>query len=241
MHGPPRDWKRQAEFAESSRGRLRGKTALVCAGASGVGGAVALAFAREGADVAVAYFNDHRAAEGIRQSILRDGSRCILMSGDTANATFCRFAVRKTLGEFGRLDILVNDAGRLRLRPGKMATSAVQDSFRASLLGMFHLTATAASRLERGGVVINTAAAPADVTVPVELVTAMTDATLTFTRCLARALSRRRIRVGAVAAEAARTPRSAAELAQSYIALAAGEVPWPSGQVCHPLAGRAAS
>lgn len=215
--------------------RLAGKVALVALGEGGMGRAVALAFAREGAHLAIVYFNDHRAAEETRQLVLLAGARCILLSGDATSESFCRFAVRKVLSALGRLDILVNDAGKHSPRDGRsddIGKAEIEDAFRANLLGMFHLTKAAAPRLADGGAIINTVAAPAGLAAPLaEYAAATKSATVAFTRSLARALRDRRIRVNAVDGDVD-------EIAPIYVTLAVRDAAFTTGQVLHPAAER---
>src|SRR5215471_15021138 len=91
-------------------GKLRDMVALITGGDSGIGRAVAVLFAREGADVAIAYLNEHADAKETRRAVEKEGRRCIFLSGDVADPAFCRAAVKRTIGEFGKLDILVNNA-----------------------------------------------------------------------------------------------------------------------------------
>jgi NAD(P)-dependent dehydrogenase (short-subunit alcohol dehydrogenase family) len=236
-----------ADKEPARRRRLAGKVALVVLGEGAIGRAVVLAFAREGADVAIVYFNDHRQAEETRQLALLEGVRCILLSGDATRESFCRFAARKVLNAMGRLDILVNDAGNQKPY-GDVGKPEIEDAFRASLLGMFFLTKAVAPRLADGGAIINTVAAPADPgdQAPLtEYAAATKNAAVAFTRSLARALRDRRIRVNAVDPD----PESAAcrvatrdadvdEIVPSYVALAMRDAGFKTGQVLHPAADR---
>jgi hypothetical protein len=90
--------------------KLRDMVALITGGDSGIGRAVAVLFAREGADVAIAYLNEHEDAAETKRAVEKEGRRCILLSGDVADAAFCRSAVKKTVDAFGKLDVLVNNA-----------------------------------------------------------------------------------------------------------------------------------
>jgi len=98
------------ETSYKGSGRLAGRKALVTGGDSGIGRSVAVLFAREGADVAVAYLNEHDDAEETKRAVEKEGRRCILLPGDAANPAFCREAVDQTVKAFGKLDILVNNA-----------------------------------------------------------------------------------------------------------------------------------
>ncbi|MGH6930767.1 MAG: SDR family NAD(P)-dependent oxidoreductase [Dongiaceae bacterium] len=230
------------------RRRLAGKVALVALGEGGIGRAVALAFAREGTDLAIVYLNDHRRAEETRQRVLLEGVHCILLSGDTTKGSFCRFAVRKVLNAMGRLDILVNDSCEHCPRAGNgddIGKPEIEDAFRASLLSMFHLTMAVAPRLTDGGVIINTASAPtlhAGRPPLTEYAAATKSATVAFTRSLAHVLHNRGIRVNAVdpdqksPADGAATRDS--DITPSYVSLAAREEAFTTSQVLHPSVGR---
>ena len=204
--------------------RLAGRVGLVALGEGGIGSAVALAFAREGADLAIVYFNDHRAAEETRQRVLLEGVRCILLSGNATNEAFCRFAVRKVLNTLGRLDILVNDAGRHCPHHGcdDNGKAEIENAFRADLLSMFYLTKAVAPRLADGGAIINTASA-----------SATKSATLAFTRNLARTMEARRIRVSAVDPDVDESDLD--EIAPRYVGLAMRAASG-TGQVFRPAA-----
>ena len=236
-HGTPRAAANREEPAVPRR--LEGKAALVALGEGGTGRAVAVAFAREGADIAIVYLNDHRDAEEIRQRVLLEGKRCILLSGDATKESFCRFAVRKALSALGRLDILVNDAGKQHPRPDQRDVSApeIEHAFRANLLSMFNLTKAAAPRLADGGAIINTTVTQADLPAGAPLTdyaAAMRSATVAFTRSLARALRGRRIGVNAVDGPA---HRNGGEIAPSYVSLAACDKTFVTEQVLPPAAG----
>jgi NAD(P)-dependent dehydrogenase (short-subunit alcohol dehydrogenase family) len=226
--------------------RLEGKAALVALGENGTGRAVAVAFAREGADIAIVYLNDHRDAEETRLRVLLEGRRCILLAGDATKESFCRFAVRKALSALGRLDILVNDAGKQRPRadPGDVGAKEIEHAFRANLLGMFNLTRAAAPRIADGGAIINTTVTSANLPDSAPLTgyaAAMRSATVAFTRSLARALRSRRVGVHAVDADVAPSGlarRNCDDIAPSYVSLAARERTFVTGQVLPPVAGK---
>ena len=226
--------------------RLEGKAALVALGEGGTGRAVAVALAKEGADIAIVYLNDHRDAEETRQRVLLEGRRCILLAGDATKEPFCRFAVRKALSALGRLDILVNDAGKERPRPDQRDVGApeIEHVFRANLLSMFNLTRAAAPRIADGGAIINTTVTPASLSDNAPLTgyaAAMRSATAAFTRNLARALRGRRIGVNAVDPDVASggpAHRNGDEVTPSYVSLAARDRTFVTGQVLRSAAGR---
>jgi NAD(P)-dependent dehydrogenase (short-subunit alcohol dehydrogenase family) len=208
-------------------GRLRGKAALIMGGDGGIGRAVALAFAREGADIAIIYLNEHRDAEGTRQAILQENVRCILVAGDVTSETACRNAVKRIIAAFGRLDILVNNPAEQQPQANHREIAHAQRvrTERTNLLGMFWLTKAVLPHLPAGGAIINTTAVTAwhD---SAHLIDdpETTGAIVSFTRSVADALGALRIRVNAV------TPARGG-IAPSYVFLAAGDGSFITGQV----------
>jgi NAD(P)-dependent dehydrogenase (short-subunit alcohol dehydrogenase family) len=203
------------------------------------------AFAKEGADIAIVYLNEHREAEDTRQAILRENVRCLLVAGDAANEESCRGAVKRIIAAFGRLDILVNNAAeqppQADLR--EAAREHRERAFRTNLLGMFHLTKAATPHLSAGGTIINTTAVTASRGNAHLIDDPMTTATIvSFTRSIAQALVGRRIRANAVTPGASvRSGWSRAgaldEIARSYVFLAAQGSSFMTGQVLHAETG----
>lgn len=210
-------------------GRLRGKTALIVGGDGGIGRAVAIAFAREGADIAIIYLNEHREAENTRVAILKANVRCILVAGDVTRETSCRSAVRRVIAAFGRLDILVNNAAEQQpqVDHGEIAHLQRGPIARTNLLGMFRLTKAVLPHLPAGGAIINTTAVTAwhD---GAHLIDdpETTQAIVAFTRSVADAPVARRIRVNAVTPVPAAMPS-----APAYVLLAGGSGSFMTGQV----------
>jgi NAD(P)-dependent dehydrogenase (short-subunit alcohol dehydrogenase family) len=139
-------------------GKLRDKVALVTGGDSGIGRAVAVLFAREGADVAVAYLNEHDDAEETKRAVEKEGRRCITLSGDVADPRFCRAAVKKTVETFGKLDILVNNAA-FQEHVGKLEDLSDEHfdrTIKTNLYGYFNMAKAAVPVMEKGGAIVMT-------------------------------------------------------------------------------------
>jgi NAD(P)-dependent dehydrogenase (short-subunit alcohol dehydrogenase family) len=241
---PPQEEGRQplprVEARHDCTRKLTGKTALVTAGDSGIGCAIALAVAKEGADIAIIYLNRHRKAEEVRQRILRENVRCILIAGDVTREDFCRNAVKRTIAAFRRLDIIVNNTTE-RLAPDSRETAAEQRerNLGTDLLGMFRLTKAAMRHLRAGSTIINTTAVTAWCDSAQLIEDAATTGTIvSFTRSLAGALVGQGICVNAV------TPGSAharEKITATYVFLAAQHGSFVTGQVLHPKAGEVAA
>lgn len=139
-------------------GKLAGMAAIVTGADSGIGRAVAVLFAREGADVAVMYLNEHEDAEETRRCIEAEGQRCVTISGDVKDAEFCKDAVEKVVAEFGRLDVLVNNAA-FQEHAGSLldiTEDRLDETFRTNIYGYFHMARAALPYLKQGSSIINT-------------------------------------------------------------------------------------
>ena len=190
-------------------GRLEEKVALVTGGDSGIGRAVALAFAREGADVAISYLDEHDDAQGSARAVEESGRRAITIPGDIGDEAHCRHIVERTVEELGRLDILVNNAAYQMERSGieEIPSEDVERVFRTNILAMFWLCKAAVPHLGRGSAIINTTSIQAYEPSPAILDYATTKGAIaTFTKGLARELVGRGIRVYAVAPGPVWTP-----------------------------------
>jgi NAD(P)-dependent dehydrogenase (short-subunit alcohol dehydrogenase family) len=244
-------------------GKLRDKVALITGGDSGIGRAVAIAFAKEGADVAVVYLDEHQDAEKTRQLVAEKGRRCIAIAGDVGNPEFCRQAVQRAVDELGRLDILVNNAAQQYITGGvaEITGEQMEKVFRTNIFGYFFMVQAALPHLPAGGAVINTTSVEANTPQAKLMDYASTKgAILTFTRGLAKELIEKGIRVNAVApgpiwtplipasfpAEdikqyGADTPMKRAgqpcEMAPCYVFLASKDASYMIGQCLHPNGG----
>jgi len=244
-------------------GKLRGKAALITGGDSGIGRAVAIMYAREGADVAVAYLNEHQDAEETKRLVEREGRRCHLIAGDIGEETFCQQAVQQVVKEFGRLDILVNNAAEQHPQDSieQISAQQLERTFRTNIFAMFFLTKAALPHLKPGSAIVNTTSVTAYKGSPQLLDYSSTKgAIVAFTRSLSQGLAEKGIRVNAVAPGPIWTPLIPStfdeekvasfgadvplqrpgqpeEVAPSYVFLASDDSSYMTGQVLHPNGG----
>jgi NAD(P)-dependent dehydrogenase (short-subunit alcohol dehydrogenase family) len=256
---PKPDWHPRHPGA----GKLDGKVALITGGDSGIGRAVAVAFAREGADVAIAYLDEHQDAEETVGMIEAEGRQAICIDGDIGYEDHCRRVVDKVVERFGRIDILVNNAAEQHEREhlGDISAEQLERTFRTNVFGYFFTTKAALPHMKSGAAIINTTSITAYKGSPQLMDYAATrGAIVAFTRSLADALVEKGIRVNAVAPGPIWTPLIPAsfdeertakhgesapmkrpgqpnEVAPSYVFLASDDASYMSGQVLHPNGG----
>jgi NAD(P)-dependent dehydrogenase (short-subunit alcohol dehydrogenase family) len=184
-------------------GRLKDRVAIITGGDSGIGRAVALAYAREGADVTISYLDEHADAEETRRLVESAGRSALVLDGNIAEDAHCARIVRETVERFGRIDILVNNAafqGRAVERFEQLDAARVEHTFRTNILAMFSLVRHAMPQLKPGATIINTTSIQAYQPSPQILDYAVTKGAIrTFTQGLALELTERGIRVNAVA------------------------------------------
>ncbi len=139
-------------------GKLQGQSAIVTGGDSGIGRAVAVLFAREGADVAVLYLNEHEDAAETKRCIEAEGRRCITIAGDVKDSDFCKQAVDQVVNEFGRLDVLVNNAAFQEHAQSllELSEERFDETMRTNIYGYFHMAKATLPHLKRGAAIINT-------------------------------------------------------------------------------------
>jgi NAD(P)-dependent dehydrogenase (short-subunit alcohol dehydrogenase family) len=275
-HHPPQEQDRQPGLrsemepkprsemrAYRAAGKLEGRAALITGGDSGIGRAVAIGFAKEGADVAIAYLDEHEDAASTKALVEEQGRRCIAIAGDVGDEAFCRDAVLRTVEAFGKLDLLVNNAGEQhpQERLEDISTAQLERTFRTNILPMFHVTKAALAHLPPGAAIVNSTSVTAYRGSAHLIDYASTKgAIVAFTRSLAGNLKERRIRVNAVAPGPVWTPLIPAsfpaehvaqfgentflgrpaepdEIAPSYIFLASDDAICMTGQVLHPNGG----
>ena len=139
-------------------GKLEGMVALITGGDSGIGRAVAVLYAREGADVAIAYLNSHEDAQETKRHVEKEGRKCLLIAGDVKDSKFCKEAVEKTVKQFDRLDILVNNAA-FQLHAGSLedlTDERLEETMKTNIFGYFYMARAAVPHLKKGGCIINT-------------------------------------------------------------------------------------
>ena len=237
--------------------RLRDRAALITGGDSGIGRAVAIAFAREGADVLISYLDEHEDAEETVRVVEQAGRRAVAVAGDIGDEAHCRALVERAVGEFGRLDVLVNNAAFQTTHETitEHPSDEIERIFRTNILAMFWLCKAAVPHMKPGATIINTASVQAYQPDPMLLPYSTTKgAIVTFTKGLARDLTPKGIRVNSVAPGPVWTPlipmsmpeektkdfgadtpmqRTAqpAELAPPYVFLASDESRFVSGEI----------
>ena len=244
-------------------GKLAGKVAIVTGGDSGIGRAVCIAFAKEGADVAFAYLEEEEDANITEQHVVLEGVRCLKLRGDIGDKAFCQTLAETVVSELGRVDILVNNAAEQHVQSSLVDISEdqLQKTFATNVFGPFFLTQAVLPYLQEGASIINTASITA-YQGHKKLIdySATKGAIVAFTRSLADNLVDRKIRVNAVAPGPIWTPLIPAsfnamevatfgqdspmgrpgqpdEIAPSFVFLASTDSSYMTGQVMHPNGG----
>lgn len=254
-----------APIRESYRGtgKLQDKTAIITGGDSGIGRAVAVHYAREGADVVIVYNLQDEEAQETKSLVETEGRRCLVLKGDIADPLFCKSIVESTKREFGRLDILVNNAGRHEedKKLEDISREQLMRTFDVNVFAVFYITQAALAVMEEHAVIINTASIVAFRGSGHLMDYAATKgAVMAFTRSLAQNLAEKKIRVNAVApgpvwtplvistfpeAELAKfgkdTPLGRAgypqEVAPAFVYLASDDSTYVTGQTIHVNGG----
>lgn len=182
--------------------RLHGKKAVITGGDSGIGRAVAIAYAREGADVLIAYLNEHDDAKELKELIEQEGRKAVLVAGDLQDAAHCRSVIQRAVDELGGIDILVNNAAHQATFAdiGDISDEEWEKTFRTNIHAMFYLTKAAVPHMKPGSAIVNTASVNSDMPNPSLLAYATTKGAIqNFTAGLAQLLAEKGIRANAVA------------------------------------------
>jgi hypothetical protein len=266
--GREADMRVKPDFGEATykgKGRLEGRVAVITGADSGIGRAVALAYAREGADVVVAYLNEHVDAEETKRVVTEAGRKAVLVPGDLADEAACRALVERAVEAFGRIDVLVNNAAYQDKAVGRfeeLTAERVERSFRTNILAMFHLVRHALPHMKPGACVINVGSIQAyQPSAEILDYAATKGAIVTFTKGLAESLIERGIRANCVAPGPVWTPLIAqsfggeklqtfgqdspmkrpaqpAELAPAFVFLASDEASYVNGEVLGVTGGK---
>jgi NAD(P)-dependent dehydrogenase (short-subunit alcohol dehydrogenase family) len=244
-------------------GKLQGKVAIITGGDSGIGRAVAIAFAKEGADVSVVYLEERKDANETKRLVKEHGRKCLLIEGDVGQEEFCRKAVEQTMKEFGKLDILINNAAEQHPQESieKITEKQLERTFRTNIFSFFFMAKAATKHLKEGAAIINTTSVTAYKGSAHLLDYSSTKGAITsFTRSLSQALADKCIRVNGVAPGPVWTPLipstfpakevetfgsdvplgrpgQSKEIAPSYVFLASDDSSYMTGQVLHPNGG----
>ena len=257
---PKPEW--QPRYAGS--GRLKDKVAIVTGGDSGIGRAVAVLFAREGADVAILYLNEHEDAADTKKFVEAEGRRAICIPGDLGDRDFCFKAVQQVVNTFGKLDILINNAGEQH--PDEKIEDITEEqlrrTFQSNIFSMFFMVQASMPHLKKGAAIVNCTSETMYKGAPILLDYSATKGAITaFTRSLAKNLVEQGIRVNAVAPGPIWTPLNPFggqpadkipefgkntpmkrpgqpnEVAPSFLFLACEDASYMTGQVLHPDGG----
>jgi NAD(P)-dependent dehydrogenase (short-subunit alcohol dehydrogenase family) len=246
-----------------SESKLLNKVALITGGDSGIGRAVALAFAEQGADIVISYFDEHDDAQETAASIQKMGRSSLLISGDISSESHCKSIIKKAINKFGSLDILVNNAAEQFPQKSieNITAKQLERTFAVNIFSYFYLTKAALLHLKKGSCIINTTSVTAYRGSPHLLDYSSTKgAIVSFTRSLSHSLVEREIRVNAVAPGPIWTPLIPAtfsakrvktfgsdvpmgragepnEVASCYVFLASKDSSYMTGQVLHPNGG----
>ncbi|MEX0966357.1 MAG: SDR family oxidoreductase [Bacteroidia bacterium] len=243
--------------------RMENKIVLITGGDSGIGRATCIAMAREGADIVCIYLNEDKDARKTKQEVEEEGRKCFLIKGDVGNEQFCRQAVKKTIEEFGKLDVVINNAAEQHPQEDFLNISAEQmeKTFRTNIFSMFYITQAALPHLKKGAAIVNTSSVTAYRGSWHLIDYASTKgAIIGFTRSLSANLAEKGIRVNAVAPGPIWTPLIPStfpkekvekfgtdspmgragqpeEVAPCFVFLACDESSYITGQVLHPNGG----
>lgn len=256
----------QPEFLDENyqgSGKLSGKVAIITGGDSGIGRAVSVYYAKEGADVAIVYLDEHEDANKTKSLVEQEGRRCLLISGDIGNQSFCESTVTQVKNELGQIDILVNNSAEQHPQTDFMniTSDQLEKTFRTNVFGFFYMTKAVLPHLKEGSSIINTSSVTAYQGSKDLIDYSSTKGAITaFTRSLSESLAGQGIRVNGIAPGpiwtplipstfdeqkvaqfGTNTPMGRAgqpkELAPAYVYLASNDSSYVSGQIIHVNGG----
>lgn len=262
MH--PKPESKGAEYLAA--GKLRDKNTVITGGDSGIGRAVAVLFAKEGANVAIIYHGDQEETDAreTKRLVENENRDCLLLKGDVKKEAFCRECVKKIVSKWGKLNILVNNAAVQHVKKDirEISEEQLRETFETNIFAFFFMAKAALDHLEKGDCIINTTSVTAYKGHPVLIDYSSTKgAIVAFTRSLALSLAEKGIRVNGVAPGPIWTPLIPAsfeeekvgsfgedtplgrpgqpdEVAASYVFLASGDASYMTGQILHPNGGK---
>ncbi|MBW4537911.1 MAG: SDR family oxidoreductase [Myxacorys chilensis ATA2-1-KO14] len=254
---------RSTDSKYTGSNKLLNNVALITGGDSGIGRAVSIFFAKEGADVAIVYLNEHDDAKETVRLVEQEGRQCLAIAGDVGDEAFCKQAVQKTIDQFEHLDILVNNAAEQHPQNNieDITAEQLERTFRTNIFAMFFMTKAAMPHLQSGSKIINTTSVTAYQGNSTLLDYSSTKgAIVAFTRSLSQSLVEKGIRVNGVAPGPIWTPLIPStfpedkvksfgqqvpmqragqpeEVAPSYVFLASDDSSYMTGQILHPNGG----
>jgi NAD(P)-dependent dehydrogenase (short-subunit alcohol dehydrogenase family) len=243
--------------------KLKGKVALITGGDSGIGRAISVHYAKEGADVAIVYLDEDQDAKETQQLIQAEGQQCLLIKGDVKDSRFCKDAVEKAVKKLGKLNILVNNAGMQIPKKDlkEISDEQLEATFKTNIFAYFHFATAALEYMQEGDAIINTTSVTAYRSSPNLIDYSSTKGAITsFTRSLATNLAKKKIRVNAIAPgpvwtplivstfdedkikefgseTAMKRPGQPSELGPAYVFLASDDASFITGQVIHVNGG----
>lgn len=244
--------------------KLLDKVAIITGGDSGIGRAVAVHYAKEGADVVISYLDEHEDANETKQLVEQEGRKCILMPGDIGEESFCAQIVSETVGQLGKIDILVNNAAEQHPQAGieEISKEQLERTFKTNIFSFFYMTKAALPHMKQGSSIINTSSITAYAGNDQLIDYSSTKGAITaFTRSLSASLVKKGIRVNGVAPGPIWTPLIPStfdsekvsefgadtpmgrpgqpdELAPSYVFLASNDSTYITGQMIHVNGGK---
>lgn len=216
------------ETTYKGSGKLKGLKAVITGGDSGIGRAVAIAFAREGADVLVAYLDEHEDAQELQQLLEKEGRRIVLVPGDLRDPKHCRAVIQRAVDDLGGIDILVNNAAHQATFHDitEISDAEWETTFQTNIHAMFYLTKAAVPHMMPGSAIINTASINSDMPNPTLLAYATTKGAIqNFTGGLAQMLAEKGIRANAVAPGPIWTPLIPSTMSEDRVKSFGSQVP----------------